>query len=131
MLAVVKRFIAILVFACYMSGVFNICMSFHYCGNKLHSVAFKIQDKDPCCGKIKRGCCKNRVVKAQIDVSQLFIKHLFTYKSPCHNANAIPVPYLHCIAANYHLYRKDAVFPHPPPTFTNLRIHLLNNVFLI
>jgi hypothetical protein len=134
-----KKIAVILVFCFYLVSLFQVSVSFHYCGKRLQSIVLRDFHKDKsCCGKgsscskhngPNKGCCKDVVAKSTVSNDQHVTKHFVLSSFSC---DALPV--LYSIPAVTRI-----VFPifetfyvsHSPPLVSRVRLHILNCVFLI
>ena len=128
-----KIIVSIIISFMYLLGTMPVFVSFHYCGDHFQYVTVnKVEEKKSCCGENEsptNGCCSNKTVSFDVD-DQVNAKVLLTLK----------VPKISVAGTNfYHLPERKSTsylhevfeISHSPPLCSNLRLHLLNCVFLI
>lgn len=127
-----KQILVIIIAICYTFGSAEVRLNFHYCGKVFQYVSlFSDKEKDSCCGKSGEtdGCCKNDVVKCDVDDHKQTPKFFQFTKKTAEDTNVVPSNYaFESSEFTILIYRYDKL--HPPPILTT-KVYLDNCVFLI
>ncbi|MES2592892.1 MAG: hypothetical protein V4608_13495 [Bacteroidota bacterium] len=128
-----KKFLLLLSVFLYIVPTVGFSVTAHYCGGKLASISLTASDEQACvCGskKIKKNCCKNKIVSVKIKDGQ----QTPTQLNPDFKAFELQLLFLGAEQLNFQ-FKQEAInsfyYKHRPPDRPNQPLFLLNRVFRI
>ena len=129
-----KKLVASISLACYLTVSCGVVISFHYCMNRVASTQLFATEKKVCgkCGmhtKKSKGCCHDEVKVVKLQEDQNTISG-FTYNLPSIEAT-VNIPSEFIAASSYNIDEKRHFHNHSPPLLSAQDIYLRINVFRI
>ncbi len=110
----------------------GLSIAMHRCGGKITNIELFTSHKHHCpCGKksMKPGCCKDKITTLKIQ-NDLLKLHKYSLNDPISkHILSLTFPVEALINIQFESYLAD--FYHPPPPKLKVRIHQLNQNFLI
>lgn len=127
-----KRTVAILVLLLFLLGIFQVSLSFHYCGKNFKYITLNkgIEKKSCCKGKMKmHGCCTDKEVAFDIDDDQATSSKYIVVTKDIQSA----------LTHNYYQYNHIITYPvfevhsvsHSPPLTSGTKLNVLYCTYLI
>lgn len=131
--ALVKKLIAILFLTAYGLNSFGATIDLHFCGGKLSGISVIKAYKQPdCCAKLQmpKDCCKD----VQIKLKQISDQHMLFTDAQFKDNTFYVTPHIsldNFSEVHYPVLITPYTSINAPPLIHNVRLYLLNGIFLI